>query len=205
MPAFFKFTRTSEYVLDQLTGDLFNAVETWQDERLDYEFSFHTQHEAGWPVYLVEPDGPSRNLPKINVKVPTKPPKLLQEASVQKPAVSEDFTAVVRANIPAFQALADLYYTGREVEVVRLSSWVVVFKCNAKRSHAKPIQVELPKAGQQLGETFCANFKRFAKVPKCPVHKVQECIYSEVVSIAPEDLAKVTQQYDRNGEIRELV
>jgi hypothetical protein len=33
----------------------------------------------------------------------------------------------------------------------------------------------------------------------------QECIYSEVASIVPEDLAKVTQQYDRNGEIREMV
>ena len=75
MPDFFEFKRNDPYVTARLTQLEINGVRAWQSDRLDYQFSFHTQHEAGWPCYLSEPDGPGRNLPKINLKVQTNPPR----------------------------------------------------------------------------------------------------------------------------------
>ena len=71
MPQFFEFKRNDPYVTQHLTRGEIAGVRRWQSDLLAYQFSLHTQHEAGWPVYLSEPNGPNRNLPKINVTVPT--------------------------------------------------------------------------------------------------------------------------------------
>ena len=67
MPTHFNFLSDDETVLAGLDATTRDEVTQWQNARLAYQFSFHTQHEAGWPCYLKEPNGPGRNLPKMNL------------------------------------------------------------------------------------------------------------------------------------------
>lgn len=203
MPDFFEFKRNDPYVVQKLTQAEINRVQTWQSDRLDYQFSFHTQHEAGWPCYLSEPDGPGRNLPKINLKVPTNPPTLLQGESVRDNAVGADFRDVITANIPLFQKMAKAYYEGQEKVAVASSKWVVQFKCN-KDKNAKPIEIKLPPRAQTIASTFWANFKGFAKKPNCAFHKNALCLDELVLELTATDAAKVKKFYDDNGEIQDL-
>jgi hypothetical protein len=203
MPDFFEFKRDNEYVRARLTQQEINGVRTWQSDRLDYQFSFHTQHEAGWPCYLSEPDGPGRNLPKINLKVPTNPPALLQGDSVRSNEVGLDFRDVIRANVPLFQKLARLYYEPEAEEQVPRASWVVLFKCKNDRN-AKPVGIKLPTRAQAIPETFWANFKAFAKKPNCPLHRNPICLEAEVTELAATEAAKVKKRYDDNGEIQDF-
>jgi hypothetical protein len=83
MPENFEFVPENAYVQAHSTEQQRGAVRRWQNQRLDYKFSFHTQHDGGWPCYLVELKGPGRHLPKINLKVPTDPLELLQGESVK--------------------------------------------------------------------------------------------------------------------------
>lgn len=203
MPEDFEFKRTDRYVLRLLTQDEINRVHVWQSERLDYQFSFHTQHEAGWPCYLKEPDGPNRNLPKINLKVPTNPPALLQGDSVRNNDVGADFRDVIRANVPLFQKLARAYYDAEEVRQVAAAKKVVRFTCSLSRQ-AKAVDLKLPARADPIPETFWLNMQRYAKKPECPLHKKPACMVGEVVELSALDAAKVKKQYDNNGEIVDL-
>ena len=203
MPDFFEFKRNDPYVSARLTQLEINGVRTWQSDRLDYHFSFHTQHEAGWPCYLSEPDGPGRNLPKINLKVPTNPPALLQGESVRNNDVGVDFRDVIRANVPLFQKLARGYYKAVEAEQAPRSSWVVLFKCKNDRN-AKPVAIKLPARAQAIAATFWSNFRAFAKKPNCPLHRNALCLAEEVKELEAVEAAKVKKRYDDNGEIQDL-
>lgn len=203
MPDFFEFKRNDPYVVQRLTQAEINGVQTWQSDRLDYQFSFHTQHEAGWPCYLSEPNGPGRNLPKINLKVPTNPPALLQGESVRNNDIGTDFRDVIRANVALFQKLARSYYEGQEQAQVVRASWAVMFKCRNDRN-AKPVAVKLPVRAQAIPETFWANFKAFAKKPNCPLHRNASCLSEALQELAATDAAKVKKFYDDNGEIQDL-
>lgn len=202
MPDNFEFKSNDPYVVQNLTPQEIGTVTVWQSDDLDYEFSFHTQHEGGWPCYLKEPNGPNRNLPKINLKVPTTPISLLQGESVRQITVGQDFKAVITANLALFQKLARLYYEGVEVQQVRRPAWVVSFQCKTDK-HAKAVQVKLPESAQGLGTMFWLNFRRFATVPKCPLHRVSTCLEPSVVQLKHEDAAKVKKRYDLNGEIED--
>ncbi len=201
MPQHFEFTRTDPYVQQHLTPHEINAVTTWQSPRLDYQFSFHTMHEAGWPCYLVEPTGPERNLPKINLKVPTTPLQMLQQDSVRSQHVSDDFYAVIGANLAFFQRLADRFYEGVEVVVNRNPSPVVTFKCN-KSATAKPILVKLPTRAQVVGTVFWSNFKAFAKPPKCSLHRTADCMVGTAEMMQYADAIKVQSRFDDYGEVK---
>lgn len=203
MPDFFEFKRNDAYVSARLTQAEINGVQTWQSDRLDYQFSFHTQHEAGWPCYLSEPNGPGRNLPKINLKVPTNPPALLQGESVRNNDVGGDFRDVIRANVALFQKLAKAYYEGQEQAQVASAKWVVLFKCRNDRN-AKPVAIKLPARAQAIPAAFWPNFKALAKKPNCPLHKTVSCLVDELGELSAADAAKVKKFYDDNGEIQDL-
>ncbi|MDE3179863.1 MAG: hypothetical protein KGM47_09410 [Acidobacteriota bacterium] len=175
MPEDFEFKRTDRYVQRLLTQQEINQVQHWQSDRLDYQFSFHTQHEAGWPCYLKEPDGPNRNLPKINLKVPTNPPQLLQGDSVRNNNAGADFRDVIRANVLLFQKLARAYYEPDDVQNVALPQKVVRFTCTTSRQ-AKAVDVKLPSRAQPIPDTFWLNMQRYAHKPDCPLHKNSRCM-----------------------------
>jgi hypothetical protein len=204
MPDFFEFKRDNDYVRQRLTPDEIAGVNRWQSDRLNYRFSFHTQHEAGWPCYLSEPDGPKRNLPKVNLKVPTNPPVLLEPTSVVDNHAGVDFRDVIRANVPLFQKLARSYYEPTGTAETRGPTWVVVYKCQ-KASQAKPVGVRIPQSGQVIGQTFWLNFRQYAKAPSCPMHRNPDCMIPELTSIPANDVAKVTKRFDLNGTIEDIV
>lgn len=201
MPDYFEFRKDNPYIVKRLTQGEINGVQRWQSSKTAYQFSFHTQHEAGWPCYLSEPNGPNRNLPKINLKVPTNPPVVLQGESVKDKDVGADFRDVIRANVALFQKLAKSYYEPEEqVQVVR-STWVVSFDCNKGGSS---VVVKLPLRAQIIPQAFWANFKRFAKTPVCPVHKSSFCLQGELKELKGNDAVKVKKLYDDNGEVQEI-
>jgi hypothetical protein len=141
-------------------------------------------------------------LPKINLKVPTNPIEVLQGESIKSNAEGADFKAVIIANVALFQKLAQMYYEGVEKQVIRKPAWVVFFKCRTI-AQSKPVGVRLPEAGQGLGPTYWSNFRNFAQIPKCSVHKITDCLDITVTSVAPNDLAAVKKRYDDNGEMQE--
>lgn len=202
MPENFNFTSSDPHVLKNLTPQEIGQVTVWQDDGLDYQFSFHTQHEAGWPCYLKEPNGPNRNLPKINLKVPTTPITLLQGESLRQIAVGADFKAVITANLALFQKLARLYYEGVEVQQVVRPTWAALFQCDRDKV-AKAVAVKLPESAQGLGETFWLNFRQRAQAPKCPLHRVSTCMKPTVVQLQAGESARVKKRYDLNGEIED--
>lgn len=201
MPEFFEFKRADPYVVRHLTGPDIAGVRRWQSDRLDYQFSFHTQHEAGWPCYLSEPDGPGRNLPKINVRAPTTPPALLQGESVQDQAVGADFRDVIRANIPMFQTLARVYYEGDVEARVQVPGWAIAFTCTTPPlARARTVLVRLPDRARPIPEAFWANFSKFAKKPKCPTHRVNTCMGAGVAQQVPyNEFVNIALQFDENG------
>jgi hypothetical protein len=198
MPEFFEFKRNDPYVLRHLTQGEIAGVRRWQSDRLTYQFSFHTQHEGGWPCYLSEPNGPNRNLPKINVKVPTNPPAFLQGESVRNNAVGADFREVVRANIPLFQKLAEPFYEGVEAPA-QVTPWVVAYQCTLDRN-PRFVYVKLPERAKSIPEAFWANFQQFAQKPNCTLHKNSNCMGApNFQQIAYNDFINVTNRFDDNG------
>ncbi|HTS25519.1 MAG TPA: hypothetical protein VMH81_06575 [Bryobacteraceae bacterium] len=202
MPEFFEFKRNDPYVVRHLSGGEITGVRRWQSDRLTYQFSFHTQHEAGWPCYLSEQNGPGRNLPKINLKVPTNPPALLQGDSVRDNAIGADFRDVIIANVALFQKLASAYYEGTEQAPVQTPGWVVAYPCTLDRSNTRIVYVKLPLRAAPIPEAFWANFSRFARKPKCPMHKNSECMGDpKLKQIQYNEFVKVTNRFDDNGEV----
>ncbi|MDH5778916.1 MAG: hypothetical protein OEZ33_11930 [Gammaproteobacteria bacterium] len=174
MPEQFRFEATNDVVTKTLTATEIAGVTRWQAETTDFLFEFHTMHEAGWPCYLREPDGPARNLPKINLKVYKD--ELLQSASVRSVANKDEFKAVIKANTDLFKKLAEAYYEGEDDEVVAKPSWYVEYHCTKPRSTAASIFVRLPERGQAIGKIFWSNMKNRAKTPTCVLHRSSACM-----------------------------
>jgi hypothetical protein len=71
MPAYFSFERDDKYIREHLTPTEINGVVKWQSDALNYEFSFHEQHDLGWPAYIIESGKRGvRDRPKLNLKIP---------------------------------------------------------------------------------------------------------------------------------------
>ncbi|MBU2986520.1 hypothetical protein KO528_14245 [Saccharophagus degradans] len=198
MPRQFTFTRENAEVRKALSPEQLAAVRQWQNERLDYQFEFHTQHMAGWPCYLREPDGPNRNLPKVNLKEYIG--QLLQGSSVRTQANVNDFEAVIAANIDAFKAMAELFYEGEEVATSTEPTWHVEFACNRDKK-AKTVFIRLPSRAKALGATFWDNMKSRAEKPNCPLHRNARCLDDTAVQLEPAEARKVTKYYNDNSEI----
>jgi hypothetical protein len=209
MPTHFNFNDDDDYVCSVLDEESRNSVETWQSVRYDYQFSFHTQHEAGWPCYLKEPDGPNRNLPKMNLKGDAYQGVVLQGISVVDNHCGSDFKRVIVANVEAFRSLAERYYEGEdedeEIEVHRPPVLVVSFKCGrGHQAHrGREQRIKLPPDGQSIATIFWANFKRYAVVPNCTQHRNSDCMTGEVIPINDLDADALGKIFDRNGEIQD--
>ena len=113
MPEQFKFVRTNSTVTKALSRNEILAVTVWQDGASDFQFEFHTQHEAGWPCYLREPDGPNRGLPKLNLKGDAWTGTLLQPGEVRDQDKSQEFQNVITANLEAFRKMAQAFLRRR--------------------------------------------------------------------------------------------
>jgi hypothetical protein len=201
MPEQFHFHRDDPTVAAALSHHEIAQVNVWQGETSDFEFEFHTQHEAGWPCYLREPDGPGRNLPKLNLKGDAWTGTLLQGESVQDQRKAQEFRHVITNNLAAFRKMADRFYEGVEVATAVSSAWFVKFTCT-KDVRAKPVFIRLPDRGQILGTSFWSNMQRTAKKPPCPVHKNAMCLDGVAVQLQGQDLAKNPLRYDDSFDIR---
>lgn len=211
MPTHFEFQDDDEYVRSVLDEEARAEVVTWQSARLDYQFSFHTQHEGGWPCYLKEPDGPNRNLPKINVKEESYTGALLQGSSVKDNHVGTDFKRVIIANIEKFRLLAERYYEGEdededEVEIHRPPVWIVSFTCGQGRAphQGREQRVRLPTGVQGIATGFWANFGRWAEIPDCTLHRNKDCMTGQAIAVNDLDAEDVQKIYNRNGEIGDV-
>jgi hypothetical protein len=201
MPEQFHFYRNDRTVVAALTAIEIGKVTVWQGQTSDFHFEFHTQHEAGWPCYLREPDGPKRNLPKLNLKEGAWTGKLLQETSVRNERKSQEFKNVITNNLDAFRKMAKHYYEGVEVVSTAATAWYAKFTCTTFK-HAKPVFVRLPERGQIIGEIFWSNMQGIARKPKCPVHKGSTCLDRGVaVQLQTQDAIKHPLKYDDNFEI----
>jgi hypothetical protein len=132
VPDYFKFTSDSPYIQPpKITQNEFTGIHVWQ--RLwSYEFSFHTQHEAGWPVYIVETGKRGqRDRPKINVKDKTSEEcAILNGQYWDDVGNGEEAKQVVIANWQVFQKLASLYYEGaNNAQQVRPPGPKALFVC----------------------------------------------------------------------------
>ena len=140
MPEQFHFHRNDPTVTVALAATDIQQITIWQNQTSDFQFEFHTQHEAGRPCYLREPDGPNRNLPKMNLEDGAWTGQLLQAASVRSQQNSQHFKHVVTNNLAASRKMAQRFYEG--VEVVRNAAppWFVKFTCT-QDAKAKPVFV----------------------------------------------------------------
>jgi hypothetical protein len=213
MPDFFKFQATSDYIIKGLTQQEIAGVGRWQATNLDYDFSFHTQHEAGHPCYLVEPDGPRRNLPKINLKIPGNLP-LIQGSSVRDIHRGADFQAVIRANTPLFQKLAAVFYA-EAVRKKSLAKWVVQFNCSAHTNRwptvlryrfPEELEARVQPDGNQISyaQTVWPNFKHrtgtLYRKPICKWHGA-DCMIDTLVLLPAESLQKLDGFIEDDGEL----
>ena len=96
MPEQFHFHRNDPTVTAALSVSDIGEVAVWQGQTSDFLFEFHTMHEAGWPCYLREPNGPNRNLPKLNLKTGAWTGTLLQGASVRNQQNAQEFFLFLR-------------------------------------------------------------------------------------------------------------
>ncbi|MCU7917199.1 MAG: hypothetical protein KZQ95_02435 [Candidatus Thiodiazotropha sp. (ex Epidulcina cf. delphinae)] len=88
-----------------------SKIIVWQ--KLTYEFSFHSQHELGWPVYIIEKDKRGvRKRPKINLKGKSSQQAKILEGTFDNNKVGQEAKKVVVANWVAFQKLAKAFYEG---------------------------------------------------------------------------------------------
>ncbi len=93
------------------------AVTSWQNTALDYEFSLHTMHTAGWPIYVVNKTRAKggrgeKNMPKLDTKGKTAAQLAFVNGAKLLDTQSADALAVVGANLALFQQLARNYYEG---------------------------------------------------------------------------------------------
>jgi hypothetical protein len=171
----FNFVRNDKRIVKYLTATEINGVTTWQNISLDYEFEFHTMHTIGNPVYMREKSlGLGSSLPKIDTKdKSTLTIKVVNPERIKNPKCLEDFTKVVKANLPLFQKLAKIYYEGEEIAATGpTTSLLVVFRCTTV-STVKPMYVKVPKAK----EFHCGNVvgQRAAACGETHMHAPQKC------------------------------
>lgn len=203
MPEQFRFNRNDPTVVAALTQNQIAQVRVWQNETSDFQFEFHTQHEAGWPCYLREPNGPNRNLPKMNVREGSWTGQMLQGSSVRDQRNGQEFINVITNNLDAFRRMASRFYVGVEVVNAVASAWFVQFTCQTDKK-AKPVFVRLPERGQIIGPTFWSNMQRMAHKPKCPLHRRDACLDGGVlVQLQGQEAVKQQLRYDDNFEVSE--
>ncbi|WP_444922772.1 hypothetical protein ACJJH9_11150 [Microbulbifer sp. DLAB2-AF] len=204
MPSQFNFIASDPVVINTLTEEEINEVSTWQNDYPEFKFEFHTMHEAGWPCYLREPNGPNRGLPKVNLK--NYCGQLLQGESVRSQECSSEFMRVISGNLELFQKLAKEYYEGKEVNIELKKFWYVKYKC-AYSKKAPLIIIQLPARGQAIAEIFWLNMQNWAKKPECVLHKHTSCMLP--ATLEPFDKGEIkefnyTYRYKDNGEIEEI-
>jgi hypothetical protein len=183
----FNFARNDKRIVKYLTATEINGVTTWQNISLDYEFEFHTMHTIGNPVYMREKSlGLGSSLPKIDTKdKSTLTIKVVNPERIKNPKCLEDFTKVVKANLPLFQKLAKIYYEGEEIAATGpTTSLLVVFRCTTV-STVKPIYVKVPKAKEFIAATWWANAQRHAGKPTCTLHKNSVCMDKGTMEAVP--------------------
>lgn len=116
MPVYFNFTSDDAVVTDLqtgLSGTEIQAVETWQDTALNYDFSFHETHESGHPVYVCKSSGHGqRNMPKVDLKGKDATQVGMVNQNKLSKKQREDALAVITANLAEFKKLARNYYEG---------------------------------------------------------------------------------------------
>ena len=115
MADYFKFTASDGFITGAfgLTGPEILAVTRWQNTQLAYDFSFHTMHTAGHPIYMCkEGDHGQRSMTKIDLKGKTAGQLAMVNAGKIDADMQADAAEVVGANLAAFQRMAATYYTG---------------------------------------------------------------------------------------------
>ena len=145
MADYFTFEAGSPYLVPKLTTEEIVAIRTWQNPVLTYEFSFHTLHEAGWPVYIIE-EGQhgQRNRPKINIKDKTSNQAVILEGEFADNNVGTDARQVMVANWAVFQKLARLFYEGAAPPpVVVLPRYVAEYGCQTANCHGRIVTQEI--------------------------------------------------------------
>jgi len=184
---YFHFLKDDEYIKERLSKEEIEAVKKWQSPKLDYEFSFHTQHEAGWPLYIIEPgQRGKRNRPKINLKVPTY--EILEGKNLINAAVGKDAKDVARNNIGVLQQLAEEYYEPKEEEVEeprQLVAKVAVWKCKSAQCKGRVITqtVDENEAGQLQADNDAYMQAWIKDLPKCKRCKKVNWEFTEVKNL----------------------
>ncbi len=184
MATYFHFLKDDAYIEEHLSEEEINAVKKWQNPKVDYEFSFHTQHEAGWPLYIIEPgQRGKRNRPKINLKVPTY--EILEGKNLNNVAVGKDAKDVARNNIGVLQQLAEEYYEPKDEEVeepVQLVAKVAVWKCKSAQCKGRVITqtVDENEAGQLQADNDAYMQTWIKELPKCKRCKKVNWEFTEV-------------------------
>lgn len=187
MATYFHFLKDDEYIKERLSKEEIEAVKKWQSPKLDYEFSFHTQHEAGWPLYIIEPgQRGKRNRPKINLKVPTY--EILEGKNLINAAVGKDAKDVARNNIGVLQQLAEEYYEPKEEEVEeprQLVAKVAVWKCKSAQCKGRVITqtVDENEAGQLQADNDAYMQAWIKDLPKCKRCKKVNWEFTEVKNL----------------------
>ncbi len=133
MTVYFKFKKDDSHIVENLSSQEITKIIKTQI-RADYEFSFHTMHESGWPVYIIESGKRGvRNRPKINLKDKESYQAVILSGDFDQSKVGQEAKDVVVANWVIFQKLAKLYYEGSETVSTRINFNVLpkaFFTCN---------------------------------------------------------------------------
>ena len=115
MTVYFKFKKSDPYLKQQLSVQELAKI-TRTQIRADYEFSFHTMHEMGWPVYIIETGKRGvRNRPKINLKDKQSHQAVMLNGDFDESRSGQEAKGIVIANWAIFQILAKKYYEGSTV------------------------------------------------------------------------------------------
>jgi hypothetical protein len=170
----------------------------WQQSPTGFQFEFHMMHEAGWPCYLREPNGPKRGLPKINLLDYNG--QMLQQNVVRNQQNKVEFERVIDKNVAAFQKMARRYYEGVEVAPrTGTPGWYVSFTCS-KGGRQNPVFVRLPERGQANDAVFWDNMKRTADRPVCNQHRNSHCMVGTAVNLNAQKALGITKRFD-DGQI----
>ena len=133
MTVYFKFKKNDSHIVKNLSSQEITKVVKTQ-LRTDYEFSFHTMHESGWPVYIIESGKRGvRSRPKINLKDKQSHQAVILSGDFDESRVGQEAKDVVVANWAIFQKLAKLYYEGSDEVSTRINFNVLpkaFFTCN---------------------------------------------------------------------------
>lgn len=195
MATYFRFAKDDEYVKEHLTEEEIKEVKRWQSQKLDYEFSFHTQHEAGWPLYIIEPGQRGRrNRPKINLKEPTY--QILEGKSLSSQSIGNDAKEVAKASLTELQKLASAYYEGKEEEEekpVQLVAQCAVWKCGSLQCKGRQITELVDENDSKQAATSEAwRVGHLKEMPKCKTCKKLNWTFVEIRHLGINESADFT-------------